>query len=945
MEARRKMLSLFQPITPGSKLLPGSGIIAGFFYRDLDGDGDLSIGETLPATLVGTPTLADKNAGVNCYFNCYWIDPLEAGTTCIIIFTAEGVAPFSQLVKVETGINLVHIPIVLEKPLIYIVPHSHFDTEWVYSYEECLTRVEFPNIRRRLDLLQEEPAHCFTNDEECVTLPFVERSEPVYTNLLHQGIIDGTIEPKGIVTQQELTMPYGESLIRNICMGELILSSLLGETIRPEIYWSIDQYGVGYQLPQILAKAGRKYLLSGEYSSDRVPLSDSGTREHLEFWLESPDGSKVLTHRGPYFIDGPEPPWIEPPQSHKSGLNLQGVDNGPPNEELISIIKRLNSENGKYNYIAASSSAFFRAIERDPIIPTFSAESFITRWAGVYESRIQSKMLSRQLENHILAAETLATCAGLEGMRYPEILNEAWILLLLNQHHDPLMSPMATPGLFQNAIPARYESARAQVSAALTTTLSWLSTDMATDEREGQPVIVFNPYVGKRSAVVEAAVMDLKDEVRVVDCTNRAVPVQVIRKQGRQSIVAFNAQEMPSLGWKTFYISQAKNGGPIFTGTEASENHLENDHIRIELEDGMVRRITEKDTDSVVLEAAQAAGVNEIIIWKDPGCISIVHPLNSSETVDILNNPDVEIVARSSLAFNRKVTVEEKGPARGVIRVAFELDCGNFVQEISLDAGSRVVNFTTHVDWAPGEKVTAGEGRRIRAAFRTNYHDAKVNCDIPFGVIQWKQSEQIRPVNSWLGMDGDDTGIAMCHFGQHSIQAVDDIAYMTLFRSVKEPSLAAEDPMKCNWDNPLDEALEDGLHTFHYSLFIHPGDWKKSNVPAVSEMLNKPLIVKETNRHSGKNGALFEGVKSYIDSNPEDIVVTAVKPAEYQKRGVIVRVFNPKDVEINGTISINFPHSSVASVNFREEICQEISGDAPYGIHMAPHEIKTLWID
>lgn len=271
-----------------------------------------------------------------------------------------------------------HIPIVLEKLLIYIVPHSHFDTEWVYSYEECLARVEFPNIRRRLDLLQEEPAHCFTNDEECVTLPFVERSDSLYTNLLHQGIIDGTIEPKGIVTQQELKMPYGESLIRNTCMGELILSKFMGESIRPDIHWSIDQYGIGFQLPKILAKAGRKFLLLGEYSSERVPLSDSGTSEYLEFWLEAPDGSKVLTHRGPYFIDGPEPPWLDPPQSHKSGLNLQGVDNGPPNEELISIIKRLNSERGECNCIAPSSSSFFRAIETDSALPTFSAESFIT---------------------------------------------------------------------------------------------------------------------------------------------------------------------------------------------------------------------------------------------------------------------------------------------------------------------------------------------------------------------------------------------------------------------------------------------------------------------------------------------------------------------------------------------------------------------------------------
>ena len=89
MAARRRILSLFRPFTSGSTLPSGSGVIAGFFYRDLDGDGGLSIGETLPATLVGAPAMADKDADVNCYFNCYWTGPISVGTTCRLLFEAD----------------------------------------------------------------------------------------------------------------------------------------------------------------------------------------------------------------------------------------------------------------------------------------------------------------------------------------------------------------------------------------------------------------------------------------------------------------------------------------------------------------------------------------------------------------------------------------------------------------------------------------------------------------------------------------------------------------------------------------------------------------------------------------------------------------------------------------------------------------------------------------
>ncbi len=253
LEARRQIMKLL-----GDKDL---AVIAGCFYRDLDGNSQYDPGEELSASLLGGPGIDAEGIFVNMYFNCYWFDPVKPGKSYRIRYEQDGVEPVKARINPKAGLNIFHVQVTPTKPLVYVTPHSHFDVEWEKTYEEYLD-IEIQNVQQRLDLLQLDPAHSFYNDEECVTRPFVERSGHKYVDMLKQGIVDGMVESKGIIAQNELTMPYGESLIRNITLGERMLSELLGEKIRPKVFSSIDQYGYGYQIPQILKKSGRDYFLA-----------------------------------------------------------------------------------------------------------------------------------------------------------------------------------------------------------------------------------------------------------------------------------------------------------------------------------------------------------------------------------------------------------------------------------------------------------------------------------------------------------------------------------------------------------------------------------------------------------------------------------------------------------------------------------------------------------
>ena len=311
------------------------------------------------------------------------------------------------------------------------------------------------------------------------------------------------------------------------------------------------------------------------------------------------------------------------------------------------------------------------------------------------------------------------------------------------------------------------------------------------------------------------------------------------------------------------------------------------------------------------------------------------------DIASFINNPDAVVVGRASEATDRAVSVLESGPARGAVQVTYTLDWGKFAHTISLEAGSRVINFATDVDWDSSGKIADYNGRRVRVAFSSSYEQAQVWCDIPFGVIPWEQSELIRPVNSWLEIEDAVSGVALMHFGNPSVQVVDNVIYMTLFRSVIEPGEGKRSPL-CGWDSPQDEATEDGQHTIRYALYVHPGDWRTANTARTSANANAPLFAKVTERFTGVTGPLLPGEASYMSVSPDSLVVSAVKPTDYTSGSVIVRAYNPTDEPVSGTLQVRFKHTTVDEVDFREELMESLEGSGAYRLDFQPFEIKTL---
>ncbi len=931
-------------------------VIAGFFYRDNDGDGKYDHGEAISGTLLGLPTLSGPAApAVECHAYSFHFAPLRAGETYTLTYNVEGVEPVTAEIVAQPGLNVVHLPIVPTKPLIYVVPHSHFDPEWRNTYDSYVMH-ELIHLCDRIDVLRRQREHVFVMDEECVLRPLVDR-HPELVDELRERVREGAIELKGVITAGELLMPLGESMIRQMIDGELLASRLLGLTIRPPIFWNVDNYGYSFQMPQILLKAGRPYFAVGEYiqigprdhkdrekQMNEVRHSNPEAWNHPDFWLEGLDGSKILVHRSNYGFQSPGShlPLADLP-AHRSAFNFRGGDFTHPEEELPQMLRDANtpgvcekfegartkwdwpvlkSPPGSCQHIIATSEQFFRAIENDPDLPTIRSESWLKAWDGCYETRARNRQITRYVEGLLLAAEAISSSASLAGLPSAlEDLREAWYGLLISQHHDPQLCAMEPDQIHE--VSQRSLDSGAWAQRVLDRSMTFLADRIATDTQPGIPVVVFNPLAWSRREVVTLDVDNAA--IGVVTADGEPVVSQVNTADDGQVKLTFVPAEVPGTGWRTFYLADAPAGS---SDLSVSETHLENAHVRVELADGVVQKIVSKATDTCLFAATGTAAINEVFVWDDEGCPSQIRPRE-------FMTPATALERSSQVA--RSVRVVEAGPARAVVEASFAMSWGTFHQRIILQAGATWVDFETDVNWYP----EAEGGRRVRVAYPWAVGQARVWRDIPFGAIECEQKAEIFPTNSWLGVaDAEQTvGAALVHDGTCSQQVMDNILWQTLFRSVRVPGELGEDtPDLCGWDGPGHTALEEGPSHFRHRLCVYGGSWADAGVSRQASSLTTPLATHVTSRHTGT----LPSQQGRLVLEGDRLAFCAWKQGDYTD-GMVVRLFNPAGEAADGTLQVGFDVAMAEETNFREEHTGELSvKEGRIALSFGPYEIKTI---
>lgn len=734
---------------------------------------------------------------------------------------------------------------------VHLIGHAHIDMNWLWLWPETV-EVCKNTFSTMLKFMEEYPQFRFSQSQASAYLP-IEEQYPEIFRQIQERVKSGQWEiTGGTWTEGDMNMASGEAIVRQILYAKRYFMEKFG--VEPLICWEPDTFGHAWTIPQILAKSGIKYYY----------FMRCGKGEPV-FWWESPDGSRVLAfNRGSYngsINESIKDAVLDLARRYdvKDAMFVYGVGDhggGPTRKDIekaLELGKRKDFPNVKFD---TAVGFFDTLLAQKKEFPVISNElNFVFR--GCYTSHSDIKKMNRTMENLLPTAETFSSLAVPFGFKYPaKEFVEAWRNTCFNQFHD-ILDGTAIHGSYdysKKLFDKAYSIGDAALKGALKTLADKVNTTGA-----GMPIIVFNPLSWQRTESISLPLPKnlVGREISVWDAKNHEMTSQIINGQ-----LVFTAKDVPSVGYKTFYI-RAKPS-KIRQTALSQEPTIENEYFKVTVDklSGTITNIYDKKTSRNVLPPNSKAALLQVLI-EDPAGMSAWNIGNIKQTFDLDKAEFVNVIAP------------------GVIRVKHKFNKSTFMQDIILRPGVPRIDFKMTADWFE-QGTSKTDGAMLKVAFPVNVKDGKAVFDIPFGSIERPSNGDEVPALKWIDLSGKDYGVSLLNDCKYGHDVKDNVMRLSLLR-------ASDDP---------DPTPDQGRHEITYSLYPHAGDWRQANTPRRGFELNNPLIPIFAQRHPGN----LPEEHSFLSIEPPNLIVTALKKAE-DSNDLILRFYECKGEP--GTARIN----------------------------------------
>jgi alpha-mannosidase len=177
---------------------------------------------------------------------------------------------------------------VLAQDKIDLAGNSHIDAAWLWPRSETIDVVK-RTFTTALQLMNEYPDYTFTQSAAQYSAWMADKY-PELNAQIAQRVKEGRWQiVGGMWVEPDLNLPGGESLVRQLLVGQREFQQLYGVTAR--IGWNPDSFGYNWQLPQIYKRSGMDYFVT-----QKMHWNDTNQLPFRLFWWQSPDGSRVLTY-------------------------------------------------------------------------------------------------------------------------------------------------------------------------------------------------------------------------------------------------------------------------------------------------------------------------------------------------------------------------------------------------------------------------------------------------------------------------------------------------------------------------------------------------------------------------------------------------------------------------------------------------------------------------
>ena len=838
---------------------------------------------------------------------------------------------------------------------ISVIPSSHQDIAWMDSIGKCIEFRDVRMITPALERLRKNPTFKFSVEDGLSLREYLHRHPDALGEIL-KYTREGRLEWGATYKQPYESMYYGESLIRQTYLGRKWLKKTL-PGCDFKTYWNEDVPGRSLQMAQILSKAGIPYMqfsrhqpgiynwfspdgshvtcyTPGQYDEVGIPVRQANTN------IDSLTNafSVMLADWNDYFKKRkiiPEFPFL---YSHDFAT--------PPDYDAFFSDWNSKSPALRRPLIKYSTATeWFDAMTKgNPVLDKITGERPDV-WLYIHgPSHQRALKAAREGSRLLTAAEKFATFDALQKgnfKNYPQAaFTTAWENAIYPDHGWGGKHGDLTDRAFRTS----FEKARDLATDILDTSIKNIASRIHFTNT-AIPVIVFNALSWERSDVVKFT-LDVEgneqNNFRLVDEKGIEIPYQLIDEHqisGKKDEVItflFVAQNVPSVGYKTYYLEKGKPASSIL-GFKNTNTNYENAFYKVEFADGGIKSLYDKDLSISLLKTDKFLG-GELLTMQSVG--------NGAGEFTDVQQPTMEGFEKLS-SYHQPWALISSGPIRDVYQFTREINHVTVEQQLILYKTIKRIDVHVELKGFDGERY-----REFRLAFPVNQVKPEVSYEVPMGVVQIgkdeiagaagfsKQSQiydtpctQVHPreVQDWFSSSDGKTGITI----SSDVAVFDwiDPTSNPADEAILQPLLLAS-RKSCHGEGNY--YLQPGDHTYNFSIFSHKGDWK--NGYRLGTQSNQPLKAVTVKSGEGQNPETM----SFISVENTNLVLSTIKKCDDDNQ-VIVRCYDMEGKDSEAKVILNKPFQKAEITNMIEEEGRVIPGSGNTLIlKVGHHAIETV---
>jgi alpha-mannosidase len=845
---------------------------------------------------------------------------------------------------------------------------NHNDLGWLDTQQVTADYRSAELILPAMELIKKDPSFRYSTEAVIYLTEFLDR-HPEKREEMAQLMRERKFVWGGSYVENLEVHVGPEKLVRQFYLGRRWLRKNFPDCDSYH-YCKTDPPSMTWQMPQILTKAGIKYVIQG-----RFPWG-------FYNWA-GPDGSSILVfafrYADPHSLPNPKgnQRWLSyaaeredyyaPRRLPRQMIFDFNGDYLPPPPSLLPYVPEQNA--AMQRFTAKWNAHYQGQAERQiqpPHLRFVEAEGMLDdltkhelnietvrgdwplNWAYYDEPGHRAGLLDGRLaHNRLLAAERLSAGLLLGGASgdYPaKAFEEAWKSNCWPDHGWGGNRGVVTDSVYV----ASYAKCREQADQLISSAGSALAGAVPRNSSEQITVAVYNSLAWKRTDVVQCKFANPSGwgSFALRDSAGRQIPYQLVGDAASASEIVFLAEDVPSVGYKTYYLESASESAPA-NETVSSET-MENDCLRTVLGAGGLKSLYDMRLKTEILKTDKFFG-GEVLQFTAPGLA--------------WDGPEVVTMADFDKTSNHEFNVvrSERGPVMSTIVRETRFQHFRLRQSFRLSSQLDRVEMDVEIlDW-DGPKA-----RELRVAFPINLpKDYRLSYEVPFGTVEVGKDEvdfsalptatdcqfspslyggdrplPFREAINWIdASSGDYEKIGCLAASDCTVHLFEDQTDNPVTYPVLQHVLLSSRKSQA-W-NPDNWFTQEGSYRFRMALYPHGGAWTERYRDGIA--FNYPLLAFVATGAS-RSATPLPASGEFLRLEPANLVMTALKKNE-DDDSVTLRFFEAEGrAKVRAHVKLFRPIRQAWKTNLIEEepVPLTVNSDGIVKLDVRPWEIVTL---